>query len=356
MKETLASPEEEKKAARLAHSAAQACDRLGMTRGVGLLLAVSGGADSLALAALLSRLAPARQWRLWALTVDHGLRPGASEDARHAAAVCESLNIPCRVVAVDVPRHRRQGEGVEEAARRLRYAALEDERQRLQADWIALGHHLGDAEEDMLLRLLRGAGWPALRGMAARDDERRLLRPLLTIPPDALRRYLQSRDIRWREDESNDDARFTRNRVRHTLLPLMRAENPALSEALTRLRRLADLDADFWEQHLNAALAAAPWQDDGASIFLPRALLRPLHPAARLRLFHRAVQTLARRHGGQARHDTLTALERACAEGRGGLLFQLPGPIFAELRRGNVRFFVQSRKTLSPERDAPAAP
>ena len=337
-------PSQDRAAARLLRAVAQACAALGLKTGQRLLLAVSGGADSLALASLFSHLAPARGWQLHALSVNHGLRTEAGNDAAHAVSVCAALGIPCRVTAVDVPGRRRQGEGVEEAARRLRYAALEEERRRCGADWILLGHHAGDAEEDMLLRLLRGTGWPALGGMRARDDRRHALRPLLAIPPEELRDYLRAIGTDWREDHSNTDTRFTRNRIRHTILPLLRTENPALSTALARLRDLAALDADYWETTLHAALAAHPWQEDATSILLPRALLHSLHPAARLRLLHHAVRTLALRHGGQARHDTLLALERAYSEGRGGLLFQLPGPLFAELRRGSVRIFVPDEK------------
>lgn len=326
--------------ARLLRATAHACGTLGLKRGDRLLLAVSGGADSLALAALLARLAPARGWELRALSVNHGLRPEAAADAAHAAGVCQRLGIPCRVALVDVPALRLRGEGVEEAARRLRYAALEEERRRCRAAWIALGHHAGDATEDMLLRLLRGTGWPALGGMRARDGERRLLRPLLGVTPDMLRACLRALGIDWVEDGSNKDTRLTRNRIRHSLLPLMREENPALDAALGRLRALAALDADYWDDLLDAALAAQPWEDSGTDILLPRALLRPLHPAARLRLFHHAARTLALRHGGQARHDALAALERAYIEGRGGLVFQFPGSLSATLRKGTVRFSV----------------
>ena len=239
-------PSQDRAAARLLRAAAQACAALGLRTGQRLLLAVSGGADSLALASLFSHLAPARGWQLHALSVNHGLRTEAGNDAAHAVSVCAALGIPCRVTAVDVPGRRHQGEGVEEAARRLRYAALEEERRRCGADWILLGHHAGDAEEDMLLRLLRGTGWPALGGMRARDDRRHVLRPLLAIPPEELRDYLRALGTDWREDHSNTDTRFTRNRIRHTILPLLRTENPALSTALARLRDLAALDADYW--------------------------------------------------------------------------------------------------------------
>lgn len=328
---------------RLLRATAHACTRIGIQQGQRLLLAISGGADSLALAVLFSRLARTREWKLQALSVNHTLRPEAAADAAHAVTICNRLGIPCHTVVTDVPALRRHGEGVEEAARRLRYAALEEERQRCRADWIVLGHHAGDAEEDMLLRLLRGTGWPALGGMAARDDRRHLLRPLLSLQPESLRDYLRSLAIDWKEDASNADTRFTRNRIRHTILPLMRQENPALSQALAHVRELAALDADYWEQQLNAALAAHPWQEDDTSIILPRALLHGLHPAARLRLLHRAARTLGLRHGGQARHDTLSALERAYAENRGGLTFQFPGSLFAELRQGTVRFFITDK-------------
>ncbi len=339
---------EDPAAARPLRDAARACDALGLQRGDRLLLAVSGGADSLALAALLARLAPARGWELRALSVNHSLRAEAAADAAHAADICQRLGIPCRVVTVDVPGLRQRGEGMEEAARRLRYAALEEERQRRRANWIALGHHAGDAAEDMLLRLLRGTGWPALGGMRARDGGRRLLRPLLDMRPESLRACLRALGIVWVEDASNQDTRFTRNRIRHTLLPLLRKENPALDAALGRLRALAALDAAYWDDLLDAALAAHPWEDGGAAILLPRALLRPLHPAARLRLFHRAARTLALRAGGQARHDALIALERAYGEGRGGRIFQFPGGLSAELRKGAVRFRV-SHAALSGE-------
>ena len=129
-------------------------------------------------------------------------------------------------------------------------------------------------------------------------------------------------------------SRTIKQLVQNLLATLRHVDDPLPPDIIARYRFLP----------LHAALAAHPWQEDETSILLPRALLHPLHPAARLRLLHHAVRTLALRHGGQARHDTLLALERAYSEGRGGLLFQLPGPFFAELRRGSVRIFVPDEK------------
>lgn len=320
-------------AAALLRETERACRRLGLERGDRILAGVSGGADSLALALLLARLAPRHAWTLAAICVNHGLRPEAEDEARHAAAACAEAGVPCRIVRVDA----RSGEGgLEERARRMRHAALEEERRRTDSRWIALAHHAGDADEDMLLRLLRGTGWPGLGGMPEIDPGRRIIRPLLDIAPERLRGFLRENAIRWCEDPSNADTAHARSRMRHAILPILRRENPSLAESLLRLRRLARLDADFWDAHLDDALKAHPWRETPDGLILPRDLLSPLHPAARLRLLHRAVRRIALERGGQARHDALLALERALSEGRGGLTFQMPGGISAILRRGAV--------------------
>lgn len=374
---------------------------LALPRGVSLVLGLSGGADSTALAVVLHALAPRLDLRLHGLSVDHGLRPEAEADAAQARYMAHSLGLPCRIRQADVRGlAAREGRGLEDAARRLRYALLEEERQACGADFIALGHHAGDLSEDVLLRLLRGAGWPALGGMPARDDARRLLRPLLHTDPAALRQLLRLCGLTWREDASNHDTRFLRNRLRHTVLPLLRAENPSLDRSLGSLWQLAQQDADYWRQQTDAALANCPWQESSAAagrqVYLPPALLQPLHPAARLRLYLRAVRRLcgsadaapdatpdgraagalagltddakadgsapahlhsgalptmgqtfaltpphprtAAQTDGQARARTLLALDAALIQGRGQSLFQLPNGVSARIVKGGVRF------------------
>ena len=190
--------------------------------------------------------------------------------------------------------------------------------------------------------------------MAARDDTRRLLRPLLFTRPQALRELLRQCGIVWREDASNDSPAFTRNRLRHNVLPLLRAENPSLDRSMAALWQLAQWDADYWEKTLSEALAAHPWQEeehDGRPcLILPRALLTALHPAARLRLYLKVVRLLLGRangdSGGQARSRTLLDLDAALREGRGNTRFQLPGGIEAGLKGGAMRF---SRTLVSHE-------
>lgn len=335
------------KQARLCLGLERFCRRvLGLAAGSRLLLALSGGADSTALAVLLRLLATRMGLSLSALCVDHGLRPESPEDARHVLAFCQWLGMPCTVRHRDVAACARAwGCGLEDAGRRVRYALLEEERAAAAADWIVLGHHAGDLSEDVLLRLTRGAGWPGLAGMAARDDGRRLLRPLLFTQTGELRGLLRHLHIPWREDASNDSPAFLRNRLRHEVMPLLRRENPALDRSFATLHRLGELDGDFWEGMLDAALAAHPWkkmrEEDKAALLLPRALLAALHPAARLRLYVRACRELGRLADGnrsrpQPRGATLLELDQALREGRGNTRFQLPGGIEATLRGGSI--------------------
>ncbi len=336
--------------------------QLALTKGASLVLGVSGGADSTALALVLSLLAPRLDLRLSALSINHGLRPEADADAAHAHAICQALGMHCTLRTVDVKgfaasRHL----GEEEAGRAVRYALLEEERKARNAHFIALGHHRQDLSEDVLLRLVRGAGWPSLGGMPARDDARCLLRPLLSCDPDDLKQLLRQCGLDWREDASNQSMDYRRNRLRLQTLPLLRAENPALDRTLGHMWQLANLDREYWEKTLDEALAAHPWQEtrqqDGlpalATLTLPRALLRPLHPAARLRLYMRALKHLCsgsktmcttgaaaptQSTSAQARSSTLLALDEALTQGRGNTRFQLPGGIEAHLKGGGITF------------------
>lgn len=321
--------------------------RHGVTHGQSLLLAVSGGGDSTALAVVLALLAPRQDWRLHVCTVHHGLRAEADAECEQVQRLCAALHIPHHLRHAPVRvMARAAGTGLEETARKARYALLDDVRRQTGCHWLLTGHQREDLCEDQLMRLLRGAGWPALGGMPACDPERRLLRPFLHLSGKKLRQWLTDWGIPWSEDSSNSDPAFLRNRLRHTVLPLLEAENPAYGESASRLWQLARLDAAYWESTLDAALALTPWQQSENGITLPRALLRAHPPAVRLRLYLRALRCLNRRHGGQARAERLLALDDAWQNGRGNTRFQFPGGLAAILRGGSVTF---GREDGAPE-------
>lgn len=293
-------------------------DQCGETPGR-TIAAFSGGADSTALALILHCLGVS----VTLAHLDHGLRPESGEEAEAARRFAKRLGVPCEVRRVDVGAlAAAEGIGLEEAGRRARYAFLEEARHARDAEWIAVGHHLDDLSEDMLLRLIRGAGWPALGGMRAVDSARRLLRPLLATPRAHLEAFLDGLGVPWLEDASNESDAFRRNRLRKHVLPLLRAENPSLSRSVHRLWELAREDERYWSDVLAPVFERIRREE--AALFLPRAVFLPLPRAARLRVY---AGLLARFGRGQAQADTLFRLDEAATASRCRRRFQFPGGV-----------------------------
>jgi tRNA(Ile)-lysidine synthase len=223
--------------------------------GDGIAVAVSGGADSLALLHALATLAGPRGWRLAVVTVDHGLRPGSAADAAFVADHAKALGVPSRVLALapgDLARHR--DAGPEGAARAARYAALWPAADELGCHWLATGHTLDDQAETVLLQLLRGAGPDGLAGMAVRAG--RLLRPLLGVRRAQTRACCAAVGLDWREDPTNATDDPLRNRVRRRLLPLLEELRPGAAQTLARTAALAADERDWLDPLAAAALAA----------------------------------------------------------------------------------------------------
>jgi tRNA(Ile)-lysidine synthase len=208
-------------------------------RGPGVV-AVSGGADSVALLRILAGWAQP----LVIAHLNHRLRGDDSDaDEAFVGALAESLGLACRSIAIDVAEAARQrGDNLEETARQRRYEFLASVASETAAAWVATGHTADDQAETVLHRLVRGAGIQGLRGIA-RDRELRpglrLIRPLLAVTRADVVTYLREIGQPWREDLSNRDPAFTRNRIRHELLPLLRTFNPAIVDVLGRLAEQA---------------------------------------------------------------------------------------------------------------------
>jgi tRNA(Ile)-lysidine synthetase-like protein len=296
------------------------------------IVACSGGPDSVALLAMAAilrrRLGLAG---LMAAHLDHGLRPESGAEAQAVGALCRELGIGCLSDRADVAALARQGRlGVEDAGRQARQAFFADCLAGRDNAWVLTGHQLNDLAEDQLMRVTRGAGWPALGGMAALDPARRLLRPLLLTPRSAITDFTAALGLPTIDDPSNADPAFLRNRVRHVLLPLLLEENPRALDAAARLWRQARLDAAYFDEVL-----PAPLPDEGGAVRLPRALLSGLHPALRARLYARALDALG---SGQALADGLIALEAAYVRRDAGRVFQFPGGKTARVARTELVF------------------
>ena len=198
------------------------------------IVAVSSGADSVALLMALHATHP--MGGLIVAHLNHGLRDAESDaDEQFVRDLAIELNWPCRVARVDLARDA-VGGNLEAAARAARYRWFAEVAIELRAGWIATGHHADDQAETVLHRMMRGAGLQGLRGIAPirRDGAVPILRPLLTVPRKDIFEFLAEHRQDYRTDSSNADPRFTRNRIRRELLPLMASFNADVVSALGR--------------------------------------------------------------------------------------------------------------------------
>ena len=252
--------------------------------GDGVVVGLSGGPDSVFLLYALHTLQARMGFTLRAVHVHHGIRGAeADRDAAFSEKLCAKLVVPFQAVHVDAPSYAaQQGLSLEEAARILRYEALETARQQLTTPtaWIAVAHHLDDQAETVLHNLVRGAG---LRGLAGMENRRNhVIRPLLSIKREDILKWLEQNKIAYVTDSTNADPHYTRNRIRSTVLPELREINPEASAHIAHSAALLrEADAYFHALALqyvdaHATLTGAP---DSANAVDRSAHARPKSPA-----------------------------------------------------------------------------
>jgi tRNA(Ile)-lysidine synthase len=293
-----------------------------------VLVACSGGPDSMALAAGTAFESRAAGWRVGAVVVDHGLQDGSGRVAEAAASRLRELGLdPVTVVAADV---RAQGEGPEGAARTARYAALAAAAEHLRARCVLLGHTLDDQAETVLLGLARGSGARSLAGMRPRSGLYR--RPLLDLARVTTERACSAERLSVWHDPHNLDPAFARARVRHRVLPMLETElGPGVAEALARTARLLRDDADALDE-----LAATARRDCRTPGGLDPARLEALLPAVR----RRVLRTEALDAGCPATELTaahVAAVEAMVTDWHGQRGVDLPGSVQAVREQGEVR-------------------
>lgn len=210
-----------------------ACAEGRIRHGQKVTVGLSGGLDSASLLHWLSNGNVEDKVHLSALHVHHGISENADAWADGCRSLCEQLQVPLAIVRVTVERG--SSDGLEGAARRARHAAYA----QAKSDWILLGHHRADQAETLLFNLLRGCGVRGAGGM--RPQNHRLLRPWLGVGRDVIERYAREAGLRWVEDDSNTDIRFSRNFLRHHVIPLLQERFPAAEARLaTAAMRFAE--------------------------------------------------------------------------------------------------------------------
>ena len=220
-------------------------------------VAVSGGADSVALLRVLLELQSELGLVLSVAHFHHQIR-GAEADAdrQFVAGLAQEFQLEFHSGSGDVPAYARTHKlSLETAARELRHRWFADLVQHGLADKVATAHTLDDQAETVLLRMIRGAGVRGLAGIAPVQKQKKLVRPLLSIRRQEVEAYLDSIHQAWRDDSSNLDLRHMRNRVRHTLLPLLESEfNPSIRQTLAAMAEVARAEDHYWEKELERLL------------------------------------------------------------------------------------------------------
>ncbi len=239
-----------------------------------VIAAVSGGADSVFLLHVLHALVARMPFTLAAITVNHRLRDEGESagDAVFVESLCASLTPPCPCVRVDIPPGEiaslavSRGRGIEDAARFARYEAFERAARERGASFVATGHTRNDRLETILMRVLQGSSASSLAGIAPARGL--YIRPLLDLSRDEIVAYLKERGLSWREDSTNSDGRYVRNRLRNTLIPVLREAYPGWEAGLLTLAEKAALDdsairsipAPSWARLGESAISIdAPW-------------------------------------------------------------------------------------------------
>jgi tRNA(Ile)-lysidine synthase len=309
-------------------------DASGVVAGDLVLVACSGGPDSLALAAAVAFEAPRAGIRAGAVIVEHGIQAVTREVAAHTAEVLIGLGLdPVQVYHVEVGAEG----GPEAAARTARYAALDEVADAQGAKFVMLGHSLDDQAETVLLGLARGSGPRALNGMAAESG--RYLRPLLGISRDATHSFCADSGLRPWIDPQNSEERFTRVRVRQTVLPLLETElGPGIAESLARTAEILREDSEY----LDAVALAAYEQAVGAgptSLTLEVSALDALPAPIRNRVILRSLEVF----GGTYSRVHVLAVADLVDNWHGQKELTLPG---VRVVRTGAQITLKSTKTL----------
>ncbi|GAA2758766.1 tRNA lysidine(34) synthetase TilS [Actinopolymorpha rutila] len=309
--------------------------------GARVLVACSGGADSTALAAATAFEAARADWSAGAVTVDHGLQAGSAERAAAVEAFLRTLGLS----PVETATVRVEGAGgPEAAARRARYAALDEVADRHDAAAVLLGHTLDDQAETVLLGLARGSGTRSLAGMSPGGAEAgRYRRPLLGLTRATTEAACTAEGLRFWSDPHNTDPAYTRSRVRHQVLPMLERElGPGVAAALARTGDLLRDDADALDEWAGEAYAKCRTPrltgpgEGGSAVSLDVEVLAVLPAAIRRRVLRHAALA-AGCPGTDLTAGHLCALDALVTDWHGQAWVEVPGDVRVTRGDGEIR-------------------
>ena len=264
-----------------------------------LLLAVSGGIDSMV---MLDVLKKEEKYDLSVITVNHNIRSEGKSDALFVKSQCERLGVSCIIESIDVPLFAKENSlSIETAARILRHEAIEKHSDRY--DFVCFAHHANDQAETLLMHIMRGSGSNGLTAMSRLSGKK--ARPLLFVTRREIEDYAKRHGIDFVEDETNNDTAYRRNFVRHKILPLMEECYEGTTTALCRLAEKTAVDRDYFD----GIIKALKITHKENKVFIERSVFNALHPAIKTRAVFKMLEAVSLRVNAEEKHvDAIISL------------------------------------------------
>ncbi|GEM_PF-156094 len=318
--------------------------RESVSAGDRLLVAVSGGPDSMALLAAMTEIAADLELQIYPLHYNYRLQEQAAAGEQVVRSWCDDHDLPLVATALQQPQELETGSGSLEAeARHLRYQFFQQAGACLGTNMLLLGHQKDDQVETVLLNLGRGSGLYGLQGMQPVSHWRQLvlLRPLLEHSRQEIMEFLRRREIPFVTDPTNEGLEFARNRLRNQVLPAWEKAQPAPAEAIYNLSRRTASENDFWQQYLKDNFSYSSWPGE---VQVGVEQLRDSHPAERRRLLHFLCRKLE--GGAKLSEQNLEGLEELSSSEKSGRSLHLPGEL--EAVREYDRLAIYRKDSLVP--------
>ena len=307
--------------------------------GDSVLVGVSGGPDSVALLYMLLSLSPGFSIRLGVAHLNHCLRGEDSDnDAEFVASLARELGLPYYIRKEDVQKYRNTHKlSLEEAARQVRYAFYENMAEKNGFNKIALGHHADDNAESVLMYLLRGSGPRGISGIPP-VREGKFVRPLICLTKSEIIDFLESDRLKYVSDLTNRDTKHLRNRIRHHLLPMLKASyNPKITETLNRMASILRTEEEWIEEVINPVFKSCVSAVENKKIALSVSAMYRLHVAAQKRIVRKTIAQVK----GNLRRITYThtdAVLNLLQKGTDCASLDLPDHIRVKRDRGMLLF------------------
>ncbi|ABW17993.1 tRNA lysidine(34) synthetase TilS [Alkaliphilus oremlandii] len=318
-----------------------------------IIVAISGGPDSVCLLHNLYQLREEYNLELYGAHLNHNFRGiDAQVDAQYVANLCEELNILCFIKSMDVPQYAKEkGLSSEEAGRILRYEFFDEIAEQVGANKIAVAHNENDQAETVLMRLLRGTG---LQGLTAIHINRgRIIRPLLGVDRKSIEEYCEKYQLSPRIDKTNLESIYKRNKIRLELIPYLEEHyNPNIIENLVRTAEILKEDFDFIEEQSREIYSGLMTNQNEFSLTLPLEAIRNLHPAIKSRVIRLAAeQLLGRQEILEYKHvqNVLDLVEK----GATGKKTALPLGLIAKISYENLCFTTEAEESRAYEYELP---